>query len=156
MLSSFVNKKNSLRHTVTLLEFLFFCQKNSNQTEMADYKRTELKRFPAISARKSSEYRYWKKFKNPILVKEYAAVNAIHFSPVSPYEFAVTSSTRVQIYSSKSNTVTKTISRFRDTAYSGSIRNDGKLAVAGDASGLVQVFDVNSRAILRSLHGHQE
>jgi U3 small nucleolar RNA-associated protein 15 len=33
----------------------------------------------------------------------------------------------------------KSISRFQDLAYSGTIRDDGKLMVAGDASGVVQV-----------------
>lgn len=50
--------------------------------------------------------------------------------------------------------VKKTISRFTDTALASKIHEDGKLLVAGDASGLVQIFDLNSRAILRSLKGH--
>lgn len=41
-------------------------------------------------------------------------------------------------------------------ARSGEFRHDGKLVVAGDDSGLVQVFDVNSRAVLRTLKGHAQ
>lgn len=35
--------------------------------------------------------------------------------------------------------------------YSGEFRSDGKLLVAGDATGLVQIFDTNSRSILVTL-----
>ncbi|RKO83374.1 WD40-repeat-containing domain protein, partial [Blyttiomyces helicus] len=91
---------------------------------------------------------------SPVLVKEYAAVSSIHFSPSTPHDFAVTSSTRVQVYSSSTHAVKKTISRFKDTAFGARIRGDGKLLVAGDATGLVQLFDLNSRAILRTLRGH--
>lgn len=92
---------------------------------------------------------------SPIVIKEYASVTSINFSPVSPYDFAVTSSTRVQVYSSKTHQPKKTISRFKDIAYSGSFRQDGKLIVAGDATGMIQMFDVGSRAILRSFKGHE-
>ena len=77
------------------------------------------------------------------------------FPPVAPYNFAVTSSTRVQIYSSKTHRPKKTISRFNDTAYSACFREDGKLIVAGDATGVVQLFDINSRAILRKFDDHK-
>lgn len=47
-------------------------------------------------------------------------------------------------------------SRFSSEAFSGTIRGDGKLMVAGDASGLVQVFELASRTILRSFTGHKD
>jgi U3 small nucleolar RNA-associated protein 15 len=91
----------------------------------------------------------------PVLIKQYGAVTSINFSPVSPHNFAVTSSSRVQIYSSASHKPVKTLSRFRDVAYSASYRNDGKLLVAGGEVPVVQIFDLGSRAILRSLRGHE-
>lgn len=42
---------------------------------------------------------------HPVLVKEFASVTSVHFSPVKPHDFAVTSSTRVQIYSTQTNSV---------------------------------------------------
>ncbi|KAJ3299413.1 snoRNA-binding rRNA-processing protein [Borealophlyctis nickersoniae] len=119
-----------------------------------EYRQVQIKKFPRAAGRKTAEARYWRKFKSPVLIKEYAAVSSIHFSPVAPYDFAVTSSTRVQVYGTATSSVKKSISRFKDTAYSGCIRGDGKLLVAGDATGLVQLFDLNSRAILRTLSGH--
>ncbi|KAF7355352.1 WD40 repeat-like protein [Mycena sanguinolenta] len=108
------------------------------------------------SSKHSPESRYWRQFKHPVFVKEYAPVTSVHFSPCKPHRFAVTAATRIQIYAPRTQKVTKTISRFKDVARSGSIRADGKLVVAGDDSGLVQVFDINSRAILRTLDSHKQ
>lgn len=94
-----------------------------------------------LPAQTTPEQRYWRGYTNTQLVKEHNAVSHIAFNPISPYDFAVTSSTRIQVFSSKTREVIKTFSRFKDTVYSGEYRFDGKLLVAGDASGLVQIFD---------------
>lgn len=120
----------------------------------SDHKKISIKQYPRLAARETAEDRYWQKLKVPIIVKEHAPITDINFSPVAPHEFAVTSSTRVQIYSSVTNQIVKTISRFTDVAYGGSFRDDGKLLVAGCADGGVQVFDMNSRIILRHFKGH--
>ncbi|ETW83976.1 hypothetical protein HETIRDRAFT_313064 [Heterobasidion irregulare TC 32-1] len=104
----------------------------------------------------SAESRYWRQFKHPVFVKEYAPVTSVHFASSKPHRYAVTAATRVQIYAPRTQKITKTISRFKDVARSGCIRADGKLLVAGDDSGLIQIFDVNSRAILRTLDGHKQ
>lgn len=39
-------------------------------------------------------------------------------------------------------------------AYSGVFRPDGQLVVAGGEMGIIQVFDINSRLVLRQLKGH--
>ncbi|KAJ7507862.1 WD40 repeat-like protein [Mycena galericulata] len=110
---------------------------------MADFQPTAVKTHPRPSSSKHSpESRYWRQFKHPVFCK--------------PHRFAVTAATRVQIYAPRTQKITKTISRFKDVARSGSIRADGKLVVAGDDSGLVQVFDINSRAILRTLDSHKQ
>ncbi|ORX62440.1 WD40 repeat-like protein [Hesseltinella vesiculosa] len=120
-----------------------------------EYRKTVVKKYPKTPSKQTSENRYWKEFKSPILIKEYGSIPSIYFSPVAPHDFVVTSSTRVQVYSAKTHQPKKTISRFKDLAYSGSFRHDGKLIVAGDATGLVQIFDVNSRAILRTFREHK-
>lgn len=91
------------------------------------------------TAKHSPESRYWRQFKHPVFIKEYAPVTSIQFSPSKPHRYAVTAATRVQIYAPRTQKVTKTISRFKDVARSGNIRPDGKLVVAGDDTGLVQV-----------------
>lgn len=108
---------------------------------------------PVLPAQTTPEQRYWRGYTNTQLVKEHNAVNHICFNPVSPHDFAVTSSTRIQVFSSKTREVAKTFSRFKDTVYSGEYRFDGKLLVAGDASGLVQIFDaVQPRTLLVTIN----
>ena len=91
------------------------------------------------TSKHSPESRYWRQFKHPVFVKEYAPITSVHFSTSKPHRYAVTAATRVQVYAPRTQKVTKTISRFKDVARSGNIRPDGKLVVAGDDSGLVQV-----------------
>ena len=97
------------------------------------------KRARPAQSKHSPESRYWRQFKYPVFVKEFAPVTSVHFSPSKPHRYAVTAATRVQIYAPRTQKVTKTISRFKDVARSGCIREDGKLLVAGDDSGLIQV-----------------
>ncbi|KAG5649020.1 hypothetical protein DXG03_000369 [Asterophora parasitica] len=122
-----------------------------------DYQPVVVQTHPRPSTSKHSpESRFWRQFKHPVFVKEYAPITSVHFSPSKPHRYAVTAATRVQIYAPRTQKITKTISRFKDVARSGSIRQDGKLVVAGDDSGLIQVFDINSRAILRTLDSHKQ
>lgn len=129
------------------------------------------------AATKSTEAHYWRQFKSPVFVKEFAPVTSIQFVPnpssfstssddatplssagstsaAARHKFAVTTGTRVQIYSMRTSRLLKTVSRFSDVARSANFRSDGRLMVAGDDSGLIQVFDANSRSILRTLRGH--
>lgn len=100
--------------------------------------------------------RHFHSFRHPLFIKHPAAITHIHFCPTKPHRYAVTSSTRVLIYAPKTGKVVKTITRFKDTARGGEFRKDGKLVVAGGDDGVVQVFDVNSRAILRTMKEHNQ
>lgn len=127
---------------------------------------------PAKAGPSSSESVYWRRFRNPSFIKEFAPISHIAFVPApnafttaaleasssnnvtagkgpasagfgttaqARARFAVTSGPRVQIYSARTNRVLKTITRFGDVARSAEIRGDGRLIVAGDDSGKVQV-----------------
>lgn len=113
------------------------------QPMSANRERVVTTRNPTIPTQISPEQKFWKGFSNSQLVKEHNAITHINFDPNSPHDFAVTSSTRIQVFSSKTRKVVKNFTRFKDTVYSGEFRNDGKLLVAGDASGLVQIFDAH-------------
>lgn len=107
---------------------------------------------PVLPKQTTPEQRYWRSYSSTQLVKEHNAVSHISFNPQHPHDFAVTSSTRVQIFSSRTRQVIKTFSRFKDVVYSASFRQDGKLLVAGDATGLVSVYDsYNPRTLLLSI-----
>jgi len=121
----------------------------------------------------TAEQRYWKSFRNQICQTSTAAWAIAHISfpstaSVAPSIaaatkqndlFAVTSGPRVEIYSIRRREPLKTIGRFDAAARSGEIRSDGKVLVAGDDSGKMQVFDVagNARAvILKTWHIHKQ
>lgn len=109
-------------------------------------------RNPTLPSQTTLEQRYWRGFTSPLLVKESHPIRHVDFNPSSPHDFAVTSSTRIQVFSSKTRQVIKTFSRFKDTVFSGEYRFDGKLLVAADASGLVSIFDAyQPRNLLVSL-----
>ena len=127
------------RKTLSLggdLRTLFF---KPRKPPVMDFAPIVVKQHAAPASRKTPESRYWRRFKHPVFVKEYAPVTAVHFSPAKPHRYAVTAGTRVQIYAPRTQKVAKTISRFKDVARSANIRYDGKLIVAADDTGLVQV-----------------
>lgn len=113
------------------------------------------KAYPASKNALTVDAKYWKAFKILSTPQHIGAVTSIQFSPVDHYDFAVSSSTRVTIYDGVTGEVKKTISRFTDVAYSGTFRSDGQLLAAGGETGIVQVFDLGSRQILRQLKGHK-
>lgn len=120
--------------------------------------------------------------KTPVQIKEFGAVSKVDFSPQPPYNYAVTASSRVSIevnvsglltrfsaepsrelllfvlqihiYGRYSQEPVKTFSRFKDTAYCATFRQDGQLLVAGSEDGVVQLFDISGRAPLRQFEGH--
>lgn len=110
-------------------------------------------RNPTLPSQTTPEQRYWRGFISPQLIKENHPITQIDFNPQSPHDFAVCSSTRIQIFSSKTRQVIKTFSRFKDTVLSGQFRQDGKLLVASDKSGLVSIYDsYQPRNLLVSLN----
>ena len=81
--------------------------------------------------------------------------STIHFNPARSDSYIVTYGTKVSLYDRKADKVLRSYSRFQDNAYSGHFRNDGKLIIAGDKTGAVKVFDVQSKAMLRQMRSHK-
>lgn len=110
----------------------------------------------------SPDQAYWKSFKAPTIysVPHNSPVTHISTSSTATARatdyFAVTAGTRVQLYSALTRKLVKTITRFEDVAHSAEIRRDGRVMVAGDDGGTIQVFDTNSRAILRTWKEHKQ
>lgn len=122
------------------------------------------------STRLTPEQQYWRTFKNPLLIPSPAngPVNLITqpsapsssaaFPSLSqpPDIFTVTTGARVQIYSIRTRKLLRTITRFDDTVRGTDVRPDGRVMVTGDDTGTVQVFDVGSRAILKTWREHKQ
>ncbi|NXU30893.1 UTP15 protein, partial [Thalassarche chlororhynchos] len=121
---------------------------------MATYKPVVVQAFPKLGERITQDTVYWRGYKTPVQIKEFGAVNKIDFSPVPPYNYAVTASSRIHIYGRYSQEPIKTFSRFKDAAYCATYRDDGNLLVAGSEEGSIRLFDISGRAPLRQFDGH--
>lgn len=123
--------------------------------EAGDYRKLAVRQFPARALRETAEGRYWRSFGAPVFAKQFGPVTCLDICEAYPHHLAVTASTRVVVYDGRTRQVRRTFARFKDLAYSGAFRADGRLLVAGGQNGIVQLFDASSRAVLRQLKGHQ-
>ncbi|XP_004586221.2 U3 small nucleolar RNA-associated protein 15 homolog isoform X1 [Ochotona princeps] len=123
---------------------------------MAGYKPVAIQSYPVLGEKVTQDTLYWNNYKTPVQIKEFGAVSKVDFSPQPPYHYAVTASSRIHIYGRYSQEPVKTFSRFKDTAYCATFRQDGRLLVAGSEDGGVQLFDISGRAPLRQFEGHSK
>eukprot|EP00731_Ephydatia_muelleri_P016638 Em0009g1062a len=125
------------------------------ESDLHTFKRLALKPRASLKSRDNSRDGFWNKYTHfPVVVKEHAPVTSINFSPAEPYEFAVTTGGKVNIYSSADGHVARTISKFEESAYGARFRADGKLLAAGSEKGVVKVFETSCRSVLRQYTGH--
>lgn len=97
----------------------------------------------------------WRLFRQPITLRHKAPPTHVEFSPVAPHDIAVASSLQVDIFSTQTNAMYRTLTRFKDVVHCASYRRDGKVLAAGDERGCTQLFDLGSRAVMRTFEGHQ-
>jgi U3 small nucleolar RNA-associated protein 15 len=116
-----------------------------------DYQRLEVTRPPPRPTAAGAGQVLSKQFKVKETLSVIGTPTFIAFSPVSPYTYAVGSSTRVSLVSQYSHRATGNISRFRDTVQAGAFRNDGAVFLAGSNDGMLQAFDVSTRKVLRRI-----
>lgn len=122
-------------------------------------------KLPSRPSSLTPEQTYWRTFKSPLNLSSTTSHGVTYISQPSvnpraaqaaPDTFVVTVGARIQIFSHRTRKLLKTITRFDDTAHSGEIRYDGRVLTAGDETGAIQVFDVNSRAILKTWKEHKQ
>ncbi|KAI9805695.1 MAG: hypothetical protein M1833_005188 [Piccolia ochrophora] len=123
-------------------------------------------KLPAGPSAPTAEQDYWRSFRSQQQIPSPSSFSVTHISvpplppatahPVHNDLFAVTTGVRVQLFSIRTRKLVKTVTRFDDVAHSGEIRRDGRVMVAGDDTGTIQVFDVNSRAILKTWKEHKQ
>jgi len=118
------------------------------------YKKTAILPRPHVGEQITRDTLYWKNWEFPVTRKEHGGIRSLHFSPTEPYNLAATSGLKVQILSSQNNDVLKNFTRFREGAACGCFRSDGKLMVAGGDEGVLRLFDVQGKALLRVFKGH--
>ena len=65
-------------------------------SEPGQYRKVEIRRFPARALRETAEGRYWRAFQPPLTAPQAGAVTHIDVCPTAPHHFAATASTRVR------------------------------------------------------------
>jgi len=120
---------------------------------MSRFKRTEILQFPSTDTGDSLKG-YWGLLGDPLTIQEYGAINTVSICPINPTLVACTAYSKVQIYNTETMELHKSITKFKDQAFSGRWRQDGGLLCAGTGEGVVKVFDVNTKTMLRVLSGH--
>lgn len=123
---------------------------------MESFQPTQTFVYQRAPEKRSADYLYWKNLEFPITRKEHGAVTYIEFTPTVPYNLAVTSCAKVEVIDHQTVQTLKTFRHFRQNAYSGSFRADGRLLVAGGDEPLVQLFDVTPMKLelKRKFKGH--
>jgi len=91
--------------------------------------------------------------------KENGRVLRAAFCPTAPHRLAVVSGTKVGLWKLNKDggaVADGTLSKFKDLTQCVSWRSDGKLLLAGEASGTCAVIDAESKNVLRRLRGHTD
>ncbi|KAL4433601.1 hypothetical protein ABPG75_000042 [Micractinium tetrahymenae] len=83
------------------------------------------------------------------------AATSIDFCPTAPHDYCVSAGTRMHVFDGATSAAKRQFTRFKDKAYGGSFRRDGRLIAAGGEASVVQVFDAGSRTLLRQFKGHK-
>lgn len=128
------------------------------KSSTGDFPKLKLPQYPAVQDRETSEAKYWKAFQHLNPKAKFncqGTPSCIHFNPANEKQYIVTASSKVSLYfCTPFDKLQRSYSRFQDDAFSGKFRRDGKLIVAGDRTGSVKVFDVETKALLRQLKRH--
>lgn len=122
---------------------------------MAEYKPLEIYEYPRSAVVHTEDNKYWENFEFPNTFKEFGGIDFIDFSPIEPYNVAVTCNAKVQFYSTVNNKVLTAFTKFSQEAYGGVFRKDGNLLAAGSRDGFLRLFDVQGKRLLRTFKGHK-
>jgi U3 small nucleolar RNA-associated protein 15 len=125
---------------------------------LGEYRKLPVKRYSATTIRETAEGRYWREYKSTVLSEQVNAVTSVSYGGVGGEggraTLAATAGARVTLYAPSGARKLRTFARFKDIAYSGVLRDDGKALAVGGQAGLVQLFDCGSRAVLRKFTTH--
>lgn len=67
------------------------------------------------------------------------AATWVDFCPAAPHDYCVSAGTRMHVFDGSTSAAKRQFTRFKDKAYGGSFRRDGRLIAAGGEDTVVQV-----------------
>ncbi|XP_003744100.1 U3 small nucleolar RNA-associated protein 15 homolog [Galendromus occidentalis] len=123
---------------------------------MTAFKPVQAEALPKKATFLNQEELDWKKYALPVTVKDSALIQHVDIASEEPFQFAISSSNRVQIYSPASRDVTCRLNRFGLNAFGAIFRGDNKLLAAGSDDGSIRLFDIKTKAPLRHFVGHTQ
>ena len=127
----------------------------NNSGKVGEITKLTEKTFPKSRHVPSEQERYWKKYETRLVVKESSQITHISVCEgTDRQDFAVTSGFKVDTFCSKTLSLRKSFSSFKENPYCSAFRGDGKLIAIGDAVGRVHLFDYASKGLLRQMKGH--
>ena len=126
---------------------------------LGEYRKLPVKRYAVNARRETAEGRYWREYKSTTLAEQVNGVTSVSYggaggSAGARGTLAATSGARVTLYAPSGARKLRTFARFKDIAYSGVLRDDGRALAVGGQAGVVQLFDCGSRAVLRKFTLH--
>ena len=80
---------------------------------MTAFKPVQTEALPKKATFVSQEELHWKKYALPVTVKDSALIQHIDIASEEPFQFAISSSNRVQIYNPASRDVTCRLTKFK-------------------------------------------
>ncbi|KAI0557702.1 U3 small nucleolar RNA-associated protein [Gracilaria domingensis] len=113
------------------------------------------KKTPRVQLANPRQLTKWKHVQKVAAHRYDQAVTHVQFSPRKPYELAVAHDFSISLINPLDGYTRKSLTTFRDVAYSPDYKKDGRLLVAGCADGSAKVFDVAHRTVLRNFKAHQ-
>mmetsp|Transcript_81870 Transcript_81870/g.228111 ORF Transcript_81870/g.228111 Transcript_81870/m.228111 type:complete len:521 (-) Transcript_81870:97-1659(-) len=112
---------------------------------------------PRCVSELTPEAQGFKAFKLRQAQTESSRVVSLAFSPVAPHQLAVVSGTKVGIWQKGRDgkwEAGAAVSKFKDITQCVAWRGDGRLLLAGEASGSCAVVEAETRKVLRRFRGH--
>ncbi|XP_022707127.1 U3 small nucleolar RNA-associated protein 15 homolog [Varroa jacobsoni] len=122
---------------------------------MSAFKPVEAEPLPKKSSFLTQEQLSWKQYALPVTVKDSGLIQHVDIAPEEPFQFAISASNRIQIYNPASRDVTCRLTKFKLNAFGATFRGDNKLLAAGSDEGTVKLFDIKTKALLRTFVGHK-
>ncbi|KAF2361212.1 U3 small nucleolar RNA-associated protein 15 C-terminal [Trinorchestia longiramus] len=121
---------------------------------MSTFKKTILNTYDPTVAAPTDDQKIWSRLSKPVIVREFTEINYVHACPSSSFLVAVSTGYKVIIYNCRTGRALSTISRFNNTVYGATYKNDGRLFVVGSEDSKIRLFDCKNNDQLRVFYGH--
>lgn len=80
---------------------------------MSSFKAVQVEALPKKSSFLTQEQLHWKQYALPVTVKDSALIQHVDIAHEEPFQFAISSSNRIQIYNPASRDITCRITKFK-------------------------------------------